>query len=392
MKTEQRRILGALFFLFGFGIMAWIPRFPEVKNNLQVGNGQFGTLVSMGAVGSLVSLIVVGPLVHRHGTRKVMSVSATFLFGAMSLIVHISSVWQFLFCNMVIGAAISAFHIAVNSQGLHEQAPVGESLIPRLHGLWSLGALTTAVLSGLLIKVVPLAVHIDIVSVFVYVTMLFLIWKLGVNSLKGSVETAGEYSILSLFTRSRIDWAMGFGITCSVMLEFAIGDWAAIFSKEELHMSAATSALPYILFVLAMILGRLTIHRVTKFIGIAQLIRFCTILGGATFIASVTLGARLSNTSPVAGFSMVAAGSFIGGLGASFLAPTFMHAANRRSKAPGSVVVGQLGAFSTVFVLLIKPVIAWTAQATSIAVALVIPSLMLIAVSFLATAVKNADA
>ncbi|MDP1720021.1 MAG: MFS transporter [Candidatus Nanopelagicaceae bacterium] len=392
MKTEQRRILGALFFLFGFGIMAWVPRFPEVKHNLHVGNGQFGTLLSMGAVGSLISLIVVGPLVHRLGTRKVMSVSATFLFGGISLIVHITSVWQFLFCNMVVGAAASAFHIAVNSQGLHEQAPVGENLIPRLHGLWSLGALTTGVLSGLLIKTVPLAVHIDIVSAFVYATMLILIWKLGTNSLKGTVETVGEYSIRSLFTWSNIDWAMGFGITCSVMLEFAIGDWAAIFSKEELHMSAGVSALPYVLFVLAVIFGRLTVHRVTKFIGIAQLIRLCTIIGGTTFVIFVTLGVQISKTSPVAGFSMVAAGSFIGGLGASFLAPTFMHAANRRSKAPGSLVVGQLGAVSTVFVLLIKPVIAWTAQVTSIAVALVIPSLMLIAVSFLATAVKNADA
>lgn len=392
MKTEQRRILGALFFLFGFGIMAWIPRFPEVKHNLQVGNGQFGTLVSMGAMGSLISLIVVGPLVHRLGTRKVMRVSATFLFGAISLIVHITSVWQFLFCNMVIGAGISAFHIAVNSQGLHEQAPVGENLIPRLHGLWSLGALTTAVLSGLLIKTVPLAVHIDIISAFVYATMLVLIWKLGANSLKGSAETLGEYSMRSLFTGSNIDWAMGFGLTCSVMLEFAIGDWAAIFSKEELHLSAGTSALPYVLFVLAMILGRLSVHRITKFIGIARLIRLCTIIGGTTFIISVTLGVQFSRTSPVAGFTMVAVGSFIGGLGASFLAPTFMHAANRRSKAPGSVVVGQLGAISTVFVLLIKPIIAWTAQATSIAVALVIPGAMLIAVSFLATAVKKADA
>lgn len=372
--------------------MAWIPRFPEVKHNLQVGNGQFGTLVSMGAMGSLISLIVVGPLVHRLGTRKVMRVSATFLFGAISLIVHITSVRQFLFCNMVIGAGISAFHIAVNSQGLHEQAPVGENLIPRLHGLWSLGALTTAVLSGLLIKTVPLAVHIDIISAFVYATMLVLIWKLGANSLKGSAETLGEYSMRSLFTGSNIDWAMGFGLTCSVMLEFAIGDWAAIFSKEELHLSAGTSALPYVLFVLAMILGRLSVHRITKFIGIARLIRLCTIIGGTTFIISVTLGVQFSRTSPVAGFTMVAVGSFIGGLGASFLAPTFMHAANRRSKAPGSVVVGQLGAISTVFVLLIKPIIAWIAQATSIAVALVIPGAMLIAVSFLATAVKKADA
>ena len=225
-------MLGALFFLFGFGIMGWVPRFPEVKQNLHVGNGQFGTLVSMGAIGSVISLIAVGPLVHRFGSRKVMTVSATFLFAAMATIVHISSPWLFLVTNMVIGAGISAFHIAVNGQALHEQAPDGENLIPRLHGIWSLGALTTAMLSGLLIGVVPLWIHIDTLSAIVYVSILILINKIGSSSLKGSREKKEEYSFRVLFNRSNIDWIMGLGSTCSLAIEYAVADWAAIFSKE----------------------------------------------------------------------------------------------------------------------------------------------------------------
>lgn len=370
--------------------MGWVPRFPEVKNNLHVGNGQFGTLVSMGAIGSLISLIAVGPLVHRFGSRKVMTVSATFLFGAMATVVHITSTWQFLFCSMIIGAGISAFHIAINSQALHEQATNGENLMPRLHGLWSVGALITAMLSGFLIGSVSLWIHIDALSAFVYITILVLINKIGTSSLKGSKEPREEYSFRILFNRSNIDWIMGLGATCALTIEFAIADWAAIFSKEELHMSAGMSVLPYVLFVLAVIIGRFSVHRITEYIGIERLIKISTLVGGTTFIVAILLGVQVSKTSPLAGFLIVLAGLFIVGLGDSFLAPTFMNAASRRSKAPGSVVVGQLGAINTALVLVIKPIIAWTAQATSIAIAFLIPTFMLLLVSTLARTVARA--
>ena len=390
MKTVERRKLGALFFLFGLGIMGWVPRFPEVKENLHVGNGQFGTLVSMGAIGSVISLIAMGPIVHRLGSRTVMTLSATFLFAAMATIVHISSAWQFLLCNMVIGASISAFHIAVNGQALYEQAPAGENLIPRLHGIWSLGALTTAMLSGLLIGTVPLWIHIDTLSALVLASMLILIKKIGSSSLKGSREKREEYSFRVLFNRSNIDWIMGLGATCSLAIEYAIADWAAIFSKEELHMSASISAIPYVLFIMAMIIGRLSVHRITHYVGIGKLIRIGALVGGALFIIAILLGVHVSKTSSVAGFIIVLGGLFIVGLGDSVIAPTLMSAASRRSSSPGSVVIGQIGAINTSLVLVIKPIIAWTAQATSIAIALIIPAILLMLVSTLSWKVQRA--
>jgi len=61
---QELRLMKALFFLFGLLIMSWIPRFPEVKANLKLTNGEFGSLVSMGALGSLVALLTIGHLVE----------------------------------------------------------------------------------------------------------------------------------------------------------------------------------------------------------------------------------------------------------------------------------------------------------------------------------------
>jgi MFS family permease len=390
MKTPQRKGLAILYFLFGFAVISWVPRFPEVKQNLHLSNGQFGTLISAGAIGSMISLLTVGHLVHRYGTRRILSASATLLFAALSFIVHAYSSWQFLLANIALGAGVSAFSTALNGQALYEQAPIGENLIPRMQGMWSIGALSTAIISGFLTDKVSLALHIDVVAAIVYVIILILLHKFAASMLPGSQEANGAYSMQTLFSSFNIDWVMVIGVTCASMVEFSTGDWATIFAKQKLHMSAGVSTIPYILFVLAMIIGRLTVHRVTEHIAIEDLVRRGAMIGGAAFIVAIIIGIQVSKSSPTLGFAIVVFGMFIAGLGDSFLGPTFLDAANRRSRAPSSVVLGQLGVVQTLFVFMIRGIIAWTAQFASIAVAFMIPALMMIAVAFMANAIKKA--
>ncbi len=392
MNTPARKALGAIFFFYAVGLISWIPRYPEVKHNLAVSNGEFGTLLSLGAIGSLISLLVVGHLVHRYGSRKALTVSATILFSSIACVVHVTNPWLFLTFIILIGAGSSAFHIAVNGQGFYEQEKVGDNLIPRLHGFWSAGALTTAILSGFLTGKVSLAVHIDILCAVVYIFILYFLKVINGSSLPGVVDKETRSFFGNFFSTFVIDWNLTLGITCATMVEFSIADWGAIFSKEELHMSAGVATIPYILCALAMIAGRLSVHRITKYIGIGELVKLCVLIGAAGFVCLMSLGKFLSHNHPQLGFTIFLIGVFIGGLGSSFLAPTILDAANKRSKFPGSVVIAQIGVINTVLVLVSKTIIAWTAQLTSISLALIIPSLGLMAVAFSAKAIKEANA
>ena len=55
---HELNLIKALFFIFGLLIMSWVPRFPEVKANLGLSNGEFGTLISTGAFGAVASLFL----------------------------------------------------------------------------------------------------------------------------------------------------------------------------------------------------------------------------------------------------------------------------------------------------------------------------------------------
>ena len=392
MNSPPRKALAALFFIFGFGIIAWVPRLPEIKANLHLNNGQFGTVLSLGAVGSVLSLLTMGHLVHRIGTRKALILSATLLFGSIALLGRLTTVWQFVVVNIAFGAGIAAFNISVNAQAFHEQESDGSNLIPRMHGTWSAGALSTVIISGFLAGRVPLAVHLDVIAAIGYVGTLSLIAKFKRFFLPGSADPDGAFEVRSLFSSFRVNWIILLGLAGATGLEGATGDWITIFSKQELHMGVGISTVPYILFVLAMITGRLSVHHLVKYVPLDRLVRIFPIVGGVIFMLALNFGFLLGKHHPMLGFSLVVLGAFMGGLGLSFLAPTFVDAANRLSEVPGGIVLGQLSLANTFVIFVLKSTVAWTAQIASISIALIIPSLLLVAVGFTSKTIRKAHA
>jgi fucose permease len=174
------------------------------------------------------------------------------------------------------------------------------------------------------------------------------------------------------------------------MLEFAIGDWAAIFVKEDMGIKSGIHTLPYILFTVAMITGRLNLHKLLKRFSIHELVIKASLISGLSFIAGL-LAVNLVGTSSKTLVIVILSVSFtIAGLGSSFLGPSVMNAANTRSKFPSSVVIGQIGVINISLVFVVRWVIAWTAQATSLTLALLIPALMLLTVPYFAKIFKSA--
>jgi len=387
MDTLERKVLAALFFLFGVEIIAWVPRFPEVKDNLGLSKGQFGTLLSASVIGSVIGLLTVGHMVHRFGTQRILVLSSTTLLLSLIAIVHVSNSWHFLLCNIVYGGSISAFHIAINGQAFHEQEKTKSNLIPRFHGFWAFGAVATAIVSGFLVGKVSLTADIDSVAIICYVLILILIRKISPDLVPG--VNGGEYSPGTLLSSFSVDRLTSIGLICVAMAELGTADWSTIFSKEDLHMSPGVAAIPYILFMFAVILGRLGIHRLPAQKDFGRFAQKSVLIGGGISVASILVAVRVGDSIPTLGFAIYAIGTFVAGLASSFLTPAFMIAGIGRSKAPSAVIIGQLGVVNTLLIFICKAIMAWTAQLTSISVALLIPGLLLMCTASATKILKN---
>lgn len=370
--------------------MSWVPRFPEVKANLQLTNGEFGSIVSMGAIGNLVALLTVGHLVHKYGARWILHIGALSLAISLTFLTHSTSSIIFLIFIIIQGGAISAFHISINSQGFFFQDRTKRQIITLLSGFWSSGALISSMIAGLLVDRVELGAYTNVLAGICFIIMTLIIIRISPNLVKADVNPNSEHRARDMFKGFKIDTSVTAALILVIMLEYAVSDWAAIFVKEDMKILGGIHTLPYILFTLAMIIGRLNLHNLLPRYTINFLMVRASLLSGLSFIAGIIAVSLIGTSNKTTVLVILSITFTIAGLGSSFLGPSVMNAANTRSNFPSSVVIGQIGVINICLVFVMRWVIAWTAQASSLSIALCIPALMLLAVPYFSKMFKNA--
>lgn len=387
-KSEYRQ-LQLLFFVFAIFIMAWVPRFPEVKANLGLSNGEFGTLISTGTLGSLASLFFTGHIVHKFGAKIVILSNTLLLVISYISITQTKSPTLFLIFNIALGWGISGYHIAVNAQAFHSMERVKDLTVSRLHGMWALGALSTAIFSGLVVGHIGLALHIGGINIVMALIVFASVQKLSPVLIKANEDKEEHLPLRTLITSFKVDWLVSGGLLCAVFLEFSTGDWSAIFTKERIGVSAGLAALPYIFFMIAMIAGRLGANRITKRFHIHHTVRFLALVGGFGFLLFIAIAVNVPEEHKYWALASTCLAFAFGGAGSSLMAPTFYTAGNKRSNLPSAVVVGQMGVVNNVAVFILKACVAWTAQFSgSLALALTIPALLLVSAAYFARVLK----
>lgn len=390
LQDREKKLIHILFLCFGFGIMAWIPRFPEVKSNLGLENGAFGSLMSTGSIGAFFGLLTVGHIIHKYGALRVTVTSILILFSSLALLVHLHSSFLFLIFNITFGFGITAVHVSLNSHSFHFLERSNINLVTTSAGYWSVGSLSTAILSGALVGRVGLALHINLLSVVLATTMIAIIFSLKDDLLTPNEDTEHDYTVKEIFTGFRIDWPISLGMAAAIYLEFALADWGTIFTKERLDVSGSLSAAPFIVFTATMIVGRLLIERLLKSAPIDVWVKRAVILAGVGFGGPIIIATHLPAELKWWSYALFILGFGIAGLGSSFVGPAFFAAAIRRSSLPSAVVVGQFGVVNNVLTFGIKFIVAWTIQFTgSIALAMMIPTAMILATVFFVKSLKE---
>jgi MFS family permease len=363
----------ALFFLFGVGIMAWVPRFPELKAHLGVGNGAFGSMLSMGAFGSLIALLTVGHLVDHFGSKKVLYVGATLLLVAYIAVVNVTNHEAFILLNMLAGFSVSTMHISNNAQAFADQDRGGKNLVVSAAGYWSAGSLLSTLLSMYLIGKVSLQLHIAVMYSILWVLTIGVIYYRRDTLIPPNRHPSVAMSIFKDIRRFNFDALVNFGMIFGIMLEFSIGDWSTIFTKENGGISESLAPLPFMMFTIFMIVGRVSITPLRKRFPIAKLVTFGGILAGTSFLIGVWGIHKFGMAGLLIAFGLA-------GLGSSYIGPSFLNIANSRMDLPSSIVVGQISAVNVVLSWILKQIVAFLAQIAGLQIALTLPAIMAILV------------
>ena len=370
-QSVERRYLSYIFFFFGISVMSLAPRTPDLKANLGVNNGTFGTLLSTASIGAIVMLLIGGQIVHRIGTKKAMQIGITLIALSYVVLSTTGSPVVFVVANIIAGSAISIFHIASSGHALHRQDQVEKSIIFRLHGSWSIGAITSSAIAFLVTTNVSIAWHITTLMVVVWARTIYIIKALEPSySPKPSGDDAYRITSLKQF-KFKVNWFITIGFFCASIIEVAVADWSVLFGREVLGMAQSTSALNFLIYMLGMIIGRFSISWALNHGSEQFWIRSAGGVGGGGFILLLLLSAALLDTNKNLAYALNFLAFLIAGLGTSFIVPIYFSIVGRLSGGKNSLAIAQLSFVNSLLTFSSKLLLAWIAQITSITAVLI---------------------
>jgi MFS family permease len=331
----RARAIAVVFAANGLGGPSFLARLPERQADLDLSDGELGLVLVGLSLGALVTSPIAGRLVGTLGSRTLVVAAAVTLGGCLWLAGAAPNAPVLLLALAVVGAADACMDIAMNANGAAFEDRSERSVMHRLHGAWSVGALAAAGLAGVAAAAgVPLTVHLAAVGLVILAAG--LVARPGLvpgrpepSFSSDSTTSAAANSLQKAPGRRLARWPLVVLAGATVggaIIEGAPTDWSAV-QLERYGTGHGVAALGVAAFMAGMFGGRLVGDWLTDRLGGARVLR----LGTALVAAGILVGALAGH--PVA----FLAGLALAGLGAAGFFPlAFSAAARTPGVSPGA--------------------------------------------------------
>ena len=381
-----------LYLLHGLFLASWVSRSPEVQSLLGLSTFHMGIFVTLMSVGSIVGTYVGVRIVGRIGARNSFRVSFVGLSVAYVVMGFVATAGDILLSSAMIflvGFCASVGGLTNNLEGARLEHASPRSVLPSLHGMFSLGLLVGSGLGALIISR-GISVSAQFTAIGVVVSVAGVVASFGIPQSPKLTNHAdlstAEIKQIPTKAEWRNVWRERRTVTIAligmsfVVAESAAGTWLPI-ALVDSGMSQTNAALAFMFFAVAMTVGRFAGGFVLDRLGRVRttvIIASIACIGIATVMANGLLhmsylGALLWGLGCSLGFPIA-----VSALGDDpRMAPPRVNSlvltAQGSNLAAGPVlgalgqVFGLFGAFTVPVVLLIGSIFSskWTAPLTS---------------------------
>ncbi len=310
------------FFMAGFGLSVWAPLVPYVRERIEMTDAVFGLLLLCIGIGSLTWMPISGVLVARWGIRPVQLCSVALLalaLAGMALTDSIGWLGLALFC---FGGSLGVIDVIMNIQAVLVETAVGRRLMSNFHGMYSLGAISGAlVLTGLLsLGLAPEVGSFMMIGVIVAANLALARGYLPNRAPGGGLAFVRPTGLVMLV-----------GLMCFVvyLAEGAVLDWSALYLTGEKGLEVARGGLGYAAFALMVTIARFAGAPLVNSLGTARVIAF----GG--MLAAFGIGLSLTADH----WALALVGYGLCGLGCANVSPVLISSLSRQDSMPVQLAV-----------------------------------------------------
>ena len=323
-KALQLRLwaLFMFFFIPGLLMASWATRTPAIRDILSVSTAEMGIVLFGLSIGSMSGILCSAWLVKRFGTRAV--IRTTMCFAVFGMMVLSAALWfaspvLFALGLTVFGGSFGSAEVAINVEGAAVEREMNKTVLPMMHGFYSLGTLAGAgVGMALTATGVSANLHILLAALVCIIPILTGIRAIPDGTGKNSADEQHSAEKGPPFYRDFQLMLIGVVVLAMAFAEGSANDWLPLLMVDGHGFSPTSGSLVYAGFTLGMTVGRFTggwfIDRYSR----VAVVRASALLGGLGIAMIVFV-----DVDWIAGVSVI-----LWGLGASLGFPLTISAAS----------------------------------------------------------------
>jgi fucose permease len=323
LGLRRRRL--ALFFLFGLpglAIASWVARTPDIRDLIHASTAEMGLVLAGVSIGCITGVLASSALINRLGTRVVITAGSASTVVSMPVV----GVGAELHLAVLVGVGLALFglglgvaDVALNLDASAVERVTGKSVLPSMHGCFSLGTTIGALAGvGCTLREVPVVLHLGLVGT---VGALLMISETRHLSREGghvatSTAPAGTHGKPGVWRDRRL-LLIGIVVVAMGLGEGTAVDWLPLIMVDGHGTSAATGSAVFAAFAACMAIGRFSGGYLVSRLGPTRAVRWTA--------AAAVVGMGLIvfvESMPVAAVAVV-----LWGLGISLGFPVAMSAA-----------------------------------------------------------------
>lgn len=360
LKVSPVAAIFGVFFMESAVLGNWIPRIPDIKQNLSLSDSALGLCLLAIPLGTILGLMVASKLIDRLGLRRSCQVFLTSWAFAFLLPPFAWSQASLMVVLFFAGVLVGLVEVAMNTEADRLEQHLHKRIMSRCHGFWSLGSMVGALMGAALAHVgLTVGSHFLIVMPVLGMVSWWVASQLPKTVTAESPQDAEADSgkHFSIPTRAIVLLCMlPIG---AMVVEGAFIDWSAVFVSTELQASPLVIGIVYAFFSIVMA----TVRMCGDWLGDRFSAKLIVQVSGA----ATALGITIFALSPNVLIAML--GAAISGMGVAIVYPLAMTAAARRpGKATDNVAALTMIGFSAF--LLSPPIIGFMSDWFGLRIAL----------------------
>ncbi|KQQ21993.1 hypothetical protein ASF48_01790 [Rathayibacter sp. Leaf299] len=261
--ARRRLAIFAFMLVFGIGMASWVVRTPAVRDLLSASTAQMGLVLLGLSVGSMTGVLSSAAIVRRRGVRFTVTIGGVSFTSGVALVglaADLSSAPGVFVGLALVGLGIGVSEIALNLEGAALEAVSGRSVLPALHGCFSLGTVLGAV-AGIGLTAIDFPVLWQLLAVAALSAALLVTVIRSVPTDTGKIVPGAPGEPAAVRTGGPV-WrqprvlALGAIVLALALAEGSAMDWLPLLMVDGYGATATVGTIVFAGFAAAMTVGR----------------------------------------------------------------------------------------------------------------------------------------